>query len=514
VKERTVTVETANGVERYHYNAYPHQKAFHESLAPHRLLGGAAGPGKTLALIEDHMLGCNQFGLDEAKEVHTVIFRRTHPKLEATVITRFREKIPRELYKSFNESKNVVTWLNGATTQFASMQYEHDVWGWQGQWYKIAYDELTEFTFPQWQNISAWNRCPVSKRPTKDGASNPIGVGARWVEDLFIKKQPCAEMEPAQKALYKPENYIYFPATYLDNPIFATDAQYLANLDSYQAPVSKALKMGIWGISGGYFDGAWDEAYNVYKPGSVKGETWDKRWLAGDWGFDHNSAIHWFHMDGNGIVRIYRELICNRHTPEELAERIGTMSNGENYQFFSLAHDAFAQRHDTNPIALRIGNALKPYGIPMPEPSTKDKRGREQILYDYLKQRVRTGEIYNDNTGTTEPVKVAKLQISEECPNLIRTIEKAPRDEDDRETIAEFLGDDALQSAGYGLYAMFGKPAAMPVEEKVSQQIKEMGIIDPTQVAIWHRKLDAKERRKTAPVHFGRRLNHRKKVTY
>jgi hypothetical protein len=219
-------------------------------------------------------------------------------------------------------------------------------------------------------------------------------------------------------------------------------------------------------------------------------------------------------MDGNGIVRIYRELICNRHTPEELAERIGSMSNGESYQLFSLAHDAFAQRHDTNPIALRIGNALKPYGIPMPEPSTKDKRGREQILYDYLKGRVRTGEVYNDELGKSEPVKVAKLQISEECPNLIRTIETAPRDEDNRETIAEFLADDSLQSAGYGLYVMFGKPAGIPVEEKISLQVKEMAITDPTSEMIWRRKLEAQERRKTAPVHFGRRLNHRQKVPY
>ena len=71
---------------------------------------------------------------------------------------------------------------------------------------------------------------------------------------------------------------------------------------------------------------------------------------------------------------------------------------------------------------------------------------------------MRIGEVYNDELGIAGPVKVAKLQISEECPNLIRTIETAPRDEDNREEIAEFLGDDALQSAAYGRYAMFGKP--------------------------------------------------------
>src|SRR5205085_9483019 len=170
---------------------------------------------------------------------------------------------------------------NGSTTQFGSMQYEHDVWGWQGQWYKIGYDELTEFTFPQWQNISAWNRCPVSVRCTKDGATNPIGIGAAWVEDLFVKNQPCPEMDARQKQLYRKEDYAYFPATYLDNPIYARDQQYIDNLDSYPEAVSKALKHAIWGVAGGYFDGAWDEAVNVYTE-PVKLERWWRRWLGGD----------------------------------------------------------------------------------------------------------------------------------------------------------------------------------------------------------------------------------------
>jgi hypothetical protein len=498
-----ITVES--GIERYEYKALPHQKAFHESTAKFRLLGGAAGPGKTLALLEDHMFSCNQFPLDTAPEVHTLILRRTHPKLAATVITRFREKIPQELYRDFNEQKGVVTWHNGATTQFGSMQYEHDVWSWQGQWYKIAYDELTEFVFSQWQNISAWNRCPVSKRATKDGATNPIGIGARWVEDLFVKKQPCAEMDANQKSRYDATQYGYFPATYLDNPIYANDEQYIANLDNYQGPVAEALKMGKWGVAGGYFDGAWDEAYNVYEADSVELPHWHKRWIGGDWGFEHNSAIHWFCMDELGIVRVYRELVVNHHTPEELAERIVSMSRDENgnletYQFFSLSHDAFAMRHDTNPIGLRIGAVLRKAGLIEPSPSTKDKAGREQILYDFLKGRVRTGEVFNDAEGRTEDVKVAKLQISDACPNLIRTIPGAPRDEKKREEIAEFLGDDSLQSVGYGLYAMFGKPAPKPLDLRVAERMEGLKS-DPTQVLIQYTKILHEEKAK-APKSF------------
>ena len=283
-------------------------------------------------------------------------------------------------------------------------------------------------------------------------------------------------MDKSQREKYEPEKYAYFAATYLDNPIYANDSQYIANLESYQGPIADALKHGKWGVAGGYFDGAWDEAYNVYPADSVEFKPWHKRWLGGDWGFEHNSAIHWFAMDDMGIVRVYRELVCNRHTPEELAERIASMSmdvdgKPEQYEFFSLSHDAFAMRNDTNPIAIRMGEVLKRHGLVQPSPSTKDKPGREQILYDFLKDRVKVGETFNDEAGRTEPVLQAKLQISDACPNLIRTIPTSPRDEKNREVISEFLGDDALQSAGYGLYQMFGKPRKKPFDEIAREKL-------------------------------------------
>lgn len=514
-----MSATATSGLERFifHYDAYPHQDAFHRSRAPRRLLGGAAGPGKTLALIIDHMGACAKFPAADGPQVHTLILRRTYPKLDATVITRFREKIPKELYRDYHEQKGVVTWHNGSTTKFGAMQYEHDVWGYQGQWYKVAYDELTEFTFPQWQNISAWNRCPVSPRSTKDGATNPIGIGARWVEDLFVKKIPCVEMDKSQKEQYTPADYAYFPATYLSNPIYANDPNYIKNLDSYQGPISRALKEGIWGIAGGYFDGAWDEAYNVYPAGSVKMEPWHKRWLAMDWGFEHNSALHWFYEDDAGLVRIYREAVFNHYTPEEAGDKIVQMSQTgvnadgepiyEPLKFFVLSHDAFATHRlgqTVNSIGARIGTRIKKAGLPFPIESTRDKRGREQILYDFLKQRVAVGEVFNDAAGKTESVQLAKLQISDECPNLIRTIQVAPRDEDNKEEIAEFLGDDSLQSAGYGLYAMFGRPGQKPWIEEYKEQV--MQVEDPTARAIYAQRLIADRQRQERNANGSSRL--------
>jgi hypothetical protein len=147
---------------------------------------------------------------------------------------------------------------------------------------------------------------------------------------------------------------------------------------------------------------------------------------------------------------------------------------------------------------------LQKHGLVAPAPSTKDKIGREQILYDYLKERVIVGQIFNDETGVAEPVQVPKLQIERGCENLIRTIPKAPRDEKNREEIAEFLGDDALQSSGYGLYAMFGKPRRKPVDVRVAERLQAAKVTDPTSRAIWAKKFTEEEKRVSGPVFRGR----------
>lgn len=493
-----------------YYLPYTKQAQFHASAARHRFIGGAAGPGKTTCGIFDHLVSCNEFSIDDAKHVHTLMLRRTVPKLKDTLVTRFLEVVPRELYRSFNLGDHTVHWLNGATTRMSSMQYEADAYGHQGQWYKIFYDELCEFTFKQWMATSAWNRCPVSPWATKDGAGNPIGIGAGWVENLFVLGKPADEMDESQKRQFKPDDYDYFPCTYLDNPIYANDPVFLANLESYPEAIRDALKEGKWGLAGGYFQGAWDEAYNVYDPEQVEIQPWHHKWLGGDWGFEHDSAIYWFYMDDAAIVRIYRELVINHQPPEMLAETIIKNSLGpdgklEQYDGgFHFSHDAFASRatHTTgsnaNSIAFRMSPILRKAGLPAPQPSTRDKIGREQLMYEMLRQRVKIGEYYDDELGKTLPVERAKLQIANTCQKLIRLIPRAPRDEENREEIAEFLGDDPLQGAGYGLYGKFGKPKAAPKGHQIAQALSK--IADPSEKHLTHLRLEAKWKQKSKPV--------------
>jgi len=163
------------------YKPFARQKQFHESKAKYRLFGGAAGPGKTKALLWE--------AIGQAIEVagcDILLLRRTYAELESSLLAYFRRDVPRAMYKSYNEAKHVVTWENGSTTRFGYCRSENDVYQYQGaEFLFIGIDELTHFTLKQWQFLTSRNRCPVPGSVcTMAGATNPGNIGHAWVKAL------------------------------------------------------------------------------------------------------------------------------------------------------------------------------------------------------------------------------------------------------------------------------------------------------------------------------------------
>jgi len=156
-----------------HYKPFDRQKQFHESPAKYRLFGGAAGPGKTRALLSEAIIQAHSHA-----GVDTLLLRRTYPELESS-LAYFRRDVPRPFYKSYNESKHIVTWKNGSTTRFGYCRNENDVYQYQGaEFLFIGIDELTHFTLKQWQFLTSRNRCPVPNSfSNMAGATNPGNIG-------------------------------------------------------------------------------------------------------------------------------------------------------------------------------------------------------------------------------------------------------------------------------------------------------------------------------------------------
>ncbi len=174
------------------YTAFPRQKEFHESTAKYRLFGGAAGPGKTKALLWEAIRQAH-----DHERIDTLLLRRTFPELETSLLSYFRRDVPREMYASYNDSKHVVTWLNGSTTRFGYSASESDIYQYQGAEFTfIGIDELTLFTLGQWQFLTSRNRCThADVQPNMAGATNPGNIGHAWVKALWVDKRPAPGMD-------------------------------------------------------------------------------------------------------------------------------------------------------------------------------------------------------------------------------------------------------------------------------------------------------------------------------
>ena len=122
------------------YSPTPKQRAFHASIADEVLFGGAAGGGKSKAIVMDALFRCLRF-----PRTHAYIFRRTYGELEDTVIREARESYPDGL-GTYNGARHEIAFPNRSRIHFRSCQHLQDMYQYKGseiQW--LYFDELTSF---------------------------------------------------------------------------------------------------------------------------------------------------------------------------------------------------------------------------------------------------------------------------------------------------------------------------------------------------------------------------------
>jgi hypothetical protein len=270
------------------YRPFPRQNEFHKCGAKYRLFGGAAGPGKTKALLWEAI-----YQALRTPHCDTLLLRRTYPELESSLLTYFRRDVPRSAYRSYNEAKHVVTWNNGSTTRFGYCRNENDVYQYQGaEFLFIGVDELTHFTLKQWQFLTSRNRCPVrGSFPCMAGASNPGNIGHAWVKALWVDKTPPPGYERPEN--YHQKHYEFIRARLDDNPIYSNDAEYRRTLESLPEHLRRAFLDGDWNVFAGQYFDVFEIGRHTARPEDVRLEPWLPRWISIDWGFQHPSAVYW-----------------------------------------------------------------------------------------------------------------------------------------------------------------------------------------------------------------------------
>jgi predicted phage terminase large subunit-like protein len=279
------------------------QEAFLSTPADIAIYGGAAGSGKSYALLLDPL----RYVRDVAG-FGGVIFRRN--------ATQIRNEGglwdgSSDLYPLFGGQprETLLEWRfppHGNGLKFAHLEYEKDVHSWQGaQIAFIGFDELTHFSKRQFFYMLSRNRSLCGVRPYIRATTNPDADSwvaefiAWWIDqetglpiperggilrwmvriDDTLQWGDSPDELAARFPDQRPLSVTFIPATLTDNAILeARNPEYRANLMALSYVERERLLNGNWKVkptAGTVFRREWFEVVDAVPKGLHKVRRWD-----------------------------------------------------------------------------------------------------------------------------------------------------------------------------------------------------------------------------------------------
>lgn len=245
-------------------------------------------------------------------------------------------------------------------------------WSGQSEYQYIGFDELSQFTESQYLYLfSRLRRLATSDIPLRmRSASNPGGVGARWVYKRFIPEKFTPNDAVEAKVWWKEGaddsgrefKRAFIPAKLQDNPHLDRE-QYEEFLNELDPITREQLLRGDWLISErGDILSMWDEKYHVISWSEFakvfRQSHIPAHWLLGvyqDVGTtnEHPCVTSWFatapkNAPLSGSVFLYRGLTVTDWTPRQIAEEIYRLMSPnkerERVNRWRMSHEASSER--------------------------------------------------------------------------------------------------------------------------------------------------------------------------
>lgn len=412
------------------------------------LYGGAAGGGKSYAMVADPLRGANN------QHMNALLVRRTTEEL------RELKSICQELYPRavpgarFREKESTWYFPAGGKLWLSYLDNDEDLARYQGQAFTwIGFDELTH-----WPTAKPWDYLRSRLRTTtasglslyQRATTNPGGVGHQWVKKMFIDPAPpntpfWATDPDTGEILRFPKDHKLFPgkkllqrkfipATLFDNPYLAEDGMYEANLLSMPEHERRRLLEGDWSVAEGAAFPEFNHDVHVIEPFDIPRNWW--RFRACDYGYGSWSAVLWFAVSPSGDLFVYRELYVHKVLAVDLADEILALEADEFIRYGVLDSSLWHNRGDTGPSLAE--QMVKRGCIWTPADRSKGSRiaGKNE-----LHRRLQVDE-YTGNPS---------IYFFNTCTNLINQLPSLPLDKKNPEDVDTKAEDHIYDALRYGV---------------------------------------------------------------
>ena len=412
------------------------------------LYGGAAGGGKSYAMLADPLHGLNNANFSG------LLVRHTTEELRE-LIQKSQELYPRAIPGiKWSERKSQWTSPQGGRLWMSYLDKDTDVTRYQGQAFNwIGFDELT-----QWSSPYAWDymRSRLRSAHSKElglymrGTTNPGGAGHSWVKKMFIDPAPAnksywaTSVETGETIVY-PSGHSkagqplfkrkFIPASLFDNPYLSEGGDYEAMLLSLPEHQRKQLLEGNWDVNEGAAFPEWNRTLHVVEDFKVP-SSWTK-FRACDYGYGSYTGVLWIAVSPSEQLVVYREMYCSKVTATDLADMIIDAEKEDGtIRYGVLDSSLWHNRGDTGP---SLAEQMNMKGCRW-RPSDRS-RGSRVSGKNELHRRLQVDEF------TKEP----RLVFMASCTNTIAQLPSLPLDKRNPEDVDTNSEDHLYDALRYGI---------------------------------------------------------------
>lgn len=418
------------------YDASERQAKFHQSTAFETMYGGAAGGGKTAAIVAEAVT----FAL-ENPGARIYIFRKTIPELKQSVVPEIYKQCADFINEvkgmTYNAQDRVFTFENKSQIQLAYLETTADMYRYQSaEIHLLLIDELTHFTQEEYEYLKTRVRSSSGIPLKVMSATNPGNVGHAWVKSYFIDIT-----EP--ETIHEDKNgntRMFIPAKVSDHPSKEFRETYSKQLSSLHDPnLRRALLEGDWDIFAGQAFEEWrrstddDKPYHVISPFEIP-VFWTK-WFAYDWGYNSYAAGVWLAKDpATDRIFLYREFYEHAMPASKQAEVISSMSSNEKI-LMRLADPSLWKQIGNADTGETVAAIFQRHGLNF-QPANNDRKAGKNAIHEALMPKA---------DG------IPGLQVFSSCVNFIRTFPNLPVDPNRVEDIDTRAEDHLYDALRYGL---------------------------------------------------------------